>query len=243
MNSPSITVHCGLKNFDPKQNNGIEDFFSTSDQSNQSLFWPVLEAVRSSFAIDRKIFSQPYQLVFSSKTAIKFFCEEFSRDIFTQCTGIYFVGRASLQYFRTLCSDLENLLFDADNAGMADLIHTFALQNSQKPVIFVTAAVGRSVLAINKVDFRFKPYICPIYDVVAHKSNFLTLLFQSFVLDNRRNVVFECHSAQILTQASIFLMQYFQCDDIILLPKNVFFSCFGQSTLDKVRELYGQRTG
>lgn len=223
MNSKTIMIHCGVRD---------------NSDSVKKIFWPVLEPIKCPITIEPEIFRKSYQLIFSSKTAIKFFHAEFSKEILENCTGVYFVGESSKEFFQKKYAVKEQLLFIPDAPGMENLIKKFKLNECKESLLFVVAKTGRSLSAIQSFTYRTQPSICSIYDVIPYESDFLTSLMQSIKMDGQFNLVFECHSGKVLTQVIKFLMKYFGCSDIMSLPKNVFFSCFGQSTLDKVREFY-----
>lgn len=227
-----VTIYCGLKN----QEHAIKS----------KNFWPVLEAVENFFDINPSIFKSPYKLIFSSKTAIEFFYHKFfitHADVLNHCTGVYFVGQNSKHHFQKtfVHADLK-LNYPSKNDGMLNTIKEFNLDKSEEKLIFVTGAEGKSKTVIESTDFKSKTFILPIYYLVPYAHHALPEILESLHFDAGKKFVFECRSGQILLQSAIFLMQYFSCNDILSLPKNIFFSCFGQSTFDKVNQLYEQHT-
>lgn len=244
-----VKIYCGLYRSHDDDIIPTHDLScALNDSSNKfEFFWPVLQAVKCpNVAMDSSVFHLPYKLIFSSKTAIDFFYNESAKkheSILDFCTGIYCVGDESKHYAQNIFGDTGHRFFVPNTDGMKNLICEFALTKSYDPLLFIVAKTGRSITAITECNFSSTSYILPIYDVIPYESHFLETYMSNILANQKIQVVFECRSGQILDQVSKFLMQYFACNDIISLPKNIFFSCFGQSTLDKVKELYGQRTG
>src|SRR5688500_18869432 len=121
----TISIHCGLQNDFEKL--GFVDNLKCSESNvlsncqlslcKTSYFWPVLKAVKNSLNIEKNIFDNSYNLVFSSKTAIAFFFTEIFQQnpkILENCKAVYFVGFKSKQYFEFLLPNFsKELLFSS----------------------------------------------------------------------------------------------------------------------------------